>query len=157
MTARPRYRVAVGDREVELPVGWELTWLDRRAGIARLARGHAWRMVVVEGSGSDWQVTVDGRRVAVHVRTHREQLLAEAEVAARHHGGPVDVRASLPGLVVALAVTVGEEVEEGHSLLTIEAMKMQNEVRAPHAGRVAHVAVSAGETVATGALLMRLE
>jgi biotin carboxyl carrier protein len=151
------YRVAVGEREVALPAGWELTWLDREAGIARLARSDEAHVVVVDGSGTDWHVTIGGRRIPVSVRTHREQLLAEAEVAARQHGGPIDVRASLPGLVVALGAAEGEEVEEGHPLVTIEAMKMQNEVRAPHAGRVAHVAVAAGQTVATGALLLRLE
>jgi biotin carboxyl carrier protein len=152
-----RYRVAVGGREVELPTGWDLAWLDREAGIARLTRGDEVHTVVVEGAGSTWSVTVAGRRVPVSVRTHREQRIAEAEVAARHRGGPVEVRASLPGLVVTLSAAVGDDVAEGHPLLTIEAMKMQNEVRAPHAGRVAHVAVSAGQTVATGALLMRLE
>lgn len=151
------YRVEVADREVALPAGWELTWLDRGAGVARLARGDEAHVVVVEGTGTDWHVTISGRRIPVTVRTHREQLLAEAEVAARQHGGPIDVRASLPGLVVALSVSVGDEVEAGHALATIEAMKMQNEVRAPHAGRVAHVAVAAGQTVATGALLLRLE
>jgi biotin carboxyl carrier protein len=152
-----RYRVAVGGREVELPTGWDLAWLDREAGIARLTRGDEAHTVVVEGTGSTWHATVAGRRVPVSVRTHREQRIAEAEVAARHRGGPVEVRASLPGLVVTLSAAVGDDVAEGHPLLTIEAMKMQNEVRAPHAGRVAHVAVSAGQTVATGALLMRLE
>lgn len=151
------YRVAIGDREIALPAGWGLTWLDREAGIARLARDDEAHVVVIEGSGTNWHVTLAGRRIPVTVRTHREQLLAEAEVAARQHGGPIDVRASLPGLVVALSVAVGDEVEEGHALATIEAMKMQNEVRAPHAGRVAHVAVAAGQTVATGALLLRLE
>ena len=52
------------------------------------------------------------------------------------HAGPVEVRATLPGLVVAVAVAAGDEVDEGAALLTIEAMKMQNEVRAPRAGRV---------------------
>jgi biotin carboxyl carrier protein len=153
----PRYRVEVDEREVTPPSGWEITWLDRAAGIARLTREHESHTVVVEGAGSSWHVTVAGRRVPVTVRTRREQLLAEAEVAARRHGGPVEVRASLPGLVVALSAEVGDEVEEGHPLLTIEAMKMQNEVRAPHAGRVAHVAIAAGQTVATGELLLRLE
>ena len=46
---------------------------------------------------------------------------------------------------------------EGEPLLTIEAMKMQNEVRAPRPGRVMEVAVAAGQPVATGALLLRLE
>jgi biotin carboxyl carrier protein len=113
--------------------------------------------VLVEGGGSDWFVTIAGRRVPVAVRTRREQLLAEAETATRGHGGPVDVRASLPGLVVGVSAAAGSDVAEGDPLLTIEAMKMQNEVRAPRAGRIAVVAVVAGEKVATGALLLRIE
>ncbi len=67
------------------------------------------------------------------------------------------MRATLPGLVVAVGVAVGDEVAEGATLLTIEAMKMQNEVRAPRAGTVIEVAVAAGQAVATGASLVRLE
>ena len=48
-------------------------------------------------------------------------------------------------------------MDEGAPLLTIEAMKMQNEVRAPRAGPVIEVAVAAGQAVATGASLLRLE
>jgi biotin carboxyl carrier protein len=81
----------------------------------------------------------------------------EAETAARAHAGPIEVRATLPGLIVAVSVTAGDEVEAGVALLTIEAMKMQNEVRAPRAGRVVEVAVAPGQTVATGAALLRLE
>jgi biotin carboxyl carrier protein len=69
----------------------------------------------------------------------------------------VAVKATLPGLVVAGVVAVGDEGEEGAPLLTIEAMKMQNEVRAPRAGRVIEVSVAPGAAVATGAALLRLE
>ena len=67
------------------------------------------------------------------------------------------MRATLPGLVVAVAVEEGDEVAAGATLLTIEAMKMQNEVRAPQAGRVSAVVVIAGQTVAAGAALLRIE
>jgi acetyl/propionyl-CoA carboxylase alpha subunit len=137
--------------------GWSLSWLDRAAGVARLSDGHRWLLAVIEGAGSDWVVTLRGRRIPVSVRTWREQVLADAASAAAQRGGPIDIRATLPGLVVALASGEGDEVAEGASLLTIEAMKMQNEVRAPRAGRVAHVAVGPGQTVATGTLLLRLE
>ncbi len=153
----PRFSVEVDARPVEPSPGWRLTWLDRVAGVARLERDDRTLTVLVEGSGSDWFVTVAGRRIPVAVRTRREQLLAEAEVATGGHGGPVDIRASLPGLVVAVSAASGSEVAEGDSLLTIEAMKMQNEVRAPRAGRIGAVAVVAGEKVATGALLLRIE
>jgi biotin carboxyl carrier protein len=149
--------VSIDGRRVAPGAEWTLTWLDREAGIARLSRGDRWETVVIEGGGSDWHVNVRGRRVRVAVRTRREQLLAEAEVASRVHGGPIDIKATLPGLVVAIETEVGAEVEEGAPLLTIEAMKMQNEVRAPRSGHVVEIVVEAGATVATGALLLRLE
>jgi biotin carboxyl carrier protein len=63
----------------------------------------------------------------------------------------------LPGLVVAVAVQEGDEVVQGATLLTVEAMKMQNEVRSPRAGRVAGLAVIPGQAVAAGAPLLRIE
>jgi biotin carboxyl carrier protein len=112
---------------------------------------------VVEGTASEWYVVLRGRRIAVTVRTWREELLAEAERAAHRADGPLDLAATLPGLVVAVAAREGDEVVEGDRLLTIEAMKMQNEVRAPRSGRVGAIAVGPGQTVTTGQLLLRLE
>jgi acetyl/propionyl-CoA carboxylase alpha subunit len=152
------FHVEVSGRPVALAESWTLTWIDRAAGIARLrGPGGGARTVIVEGAGSGWSVTIDGRRIGVTVRTRREQLIAEAEVASRHHGGPTQVRASLPGLVVAVSAADGAEVEEGAPLVTIEAMKMQNEVRAPRAGRVGGLSVAPGMPVATGTLLLTIE
>lgn len=151
------YELRVNDEAAAAADGFTFTWLDRPRGVARLANGATSLDVVVEGAGSDWIVTLRGRRLPVTVRSWRERLLAAAEVAAAAHGGPLDVKATLPGLVVTIAAPEGTEVGEGDPLLTIEAMKMQNEVRAPRAGRVASVAVSAGQAVSTGQLLLRLE
>lgn len=148
--------IRIGD-ETATPGDWRLEWDDRARGLARLIGEQRTVPVVVEGSGTDWFVTLRGRRIPVSVRTWRERLMAEAERAATIHSGPVAVKATLPGLVVAVAVAVGDEVEEGAPLLTIEAMKMQNEVRAPRAGRVIEVSVASGVAVATGAALLRLE
>jgi biotin carboxyl carrier protein len=151
------FELRVAGETVDLPQGWHVTWSDRAQGIARLADGTRSLLAVVEGAGSDWTVTLRGRRMPVTVRSWREQVLAEAESAATERGGPIEIRATLPGLVVALSSAEGSEVAEGDPLLTIEAMKMQNEVRAPRAGRVAQMAVSPGQAVATGTLLLRLE
>jgi acetyl/propionyl-CoA carboxylase alpha subunit len=151
------YELSVEGSQVEPLTGWTLTWLDAAAGLARLDNGTSSELCLVEGSGSDWVVTLRGRRIPVTVRSWRERVLAEAETAARRHDGPIEVRATLPGLVVAIAVKEGDEVVAGATLLTIEAMKMQNEVRAPQAGRVATIAVQAGQAVAAGAPLLRLE
>jgi biotin carboxyl carrier protein len=147
----------VGGEEVTPADGWQLTWLDRRRGIARLSSGEETRLVHVEGSGTEWYVTLHGRRVQVLVQSWRERTLAEAQLAAAASAGPVEIRSTLPGLVVAVNVAVGSEVEEGQPLVTIEAMKMQNEVRAPRAGTIGLVAVSAGAAVAAGVILLRLD
>ncbi|HSK94036.1 MAG TPA: acetyl-CoA carboxylase biotin carboxyl carrier protein subunit [Candidatus Angelobacter sp.] len=151
------YEIRVGDRVVSPADGWRLESDDDAHGTARLTDGRRSIPVIVEGSGPDRVVTLHGRRFEVGVRSWRERLLAEAERATQAHAGPVTVKATLPGLVVAVVVGEGDEVEEGAALLTIEAMKMQNEVRAPRAGRVIEVAVASGQAVATGAALVRLE
>lgn len=148
----------VGGRAVELGEGWSVTWLPEDPRLARLTDPIGRHLTaVVEGSGTNWYVTIGGRRIEVAARTWRERVLAEAESQAAAAGGPIMVKATLPGLVVAVMVEIGTEVAAGAPLLTIEAMKMQNEVRAPREGRVVEVAVSPGEAVATGVLLVRLE
>ncbi len=145
-----------GDRVSE-PDGWTMSWLNARQGMARLGDGQQVLIALVEGSGSDWVVTLRGRRIPVRVMTWRERMLAEAETATGRPAGPVSVTATLPGLIVAVATAVGSEVAEGEALVTIEAMKMQNEVRAPRAGRVTEVHVAPGSRVAAGDPLVRIE
>ena len=149
--------LVVEGQAVEPADAWTFAWVDRAAGVARLSDGSRSISCLVEGAGSEWFVTINGRRILVGARTWRERMLAKAESAAAGHGGPVDVKATLPGLVVAVGVEEGDDVAAGAPLLTIEAMKMQNEVRAPRAGRVVVVAVGAGQAVAAGATLLRIE
>jgi biotin carboxyl carrier protein len=151
------YEVNVAGVRREPATGWHLVLDDAAHGVGRLVNGEASIPVVLEGSGSEWTVTLRGRRIPVEVRTWRERLLAEAETASQAHAGPVVVKTTLPGLVVTVAVEPGNEVAEGTTLLTIEAMKMQNEVRAPRAGTVVEVSVAPGQAVATGTPLVRIE
>ena len=66
------------------------------------------------------------------------------------------VKAQIPGRVGRLWVAEGDTVEAGQRLLAIEAMKMENEVRAPHAGTVESVRVAAGSSVELGDELLRM-
>ena len=75
----------------------------------------------------------------------------------RRAGTLVALQGRGPGRVASIAVSPGETVETGHALLVVEAMKMQNELRAPRAGTVRAVAVAAGQTVEAGALLVVIE
>jgi acetyl/propionyl-CoA carboxylase alpha subunit len=157
MIDRDHLEVHVAGTAAEPGAGWELEWVDRASGIVRARKGGRAVMLLVEGVGSHWAVTIRGRRIPVEVRGWRERVLARAETAARDDAGPLTVSATLPGLIVTVAVRPGDEVQEGDPLLTIEAMKMQNEVRAPRGGRIIEVSIAPGQAVATGVALLRLE
>jgi biotin carboxyl carrier protein len=59
--------------------------------------------------------------------------------------------------VLEVAAAAGDEVAAGQRLCTLEAMKMEHELRAPRAGRLASVEIAAGQQVAPGQVLMRYE
>jgi biotin carboxyl carrier protein len=78
----------------------------------------------------------------------RDRATAGQDAAVQH--GPTEVRAIIPGRVVAVAVVAGEAVSAGQRLLAVEAMKMENELRAPRDGTIDRVVVAVGETVELG-------
>jgi biotin carboxyl carrier protein len=105
------------------------------------------------------EVVVDGWRFELEIESELHARLRDRGRRAANdagHGGPTDVRAMIPGVVVSVSVAEGDEVEAGQPLLVVEAMKMQNEVRAPRMGRVDRVAVGAGKTIELGELLLVL-
>ena len=64
------------------------------------------------------------------------------------------VKSPMPGNILKINVTVGQKVNEGDTLLVLEAMTMENEIAAPKAGTVAQIIVSKGAVVETGAPLV---
>jgi biotin carboxyl carrier protein len=104
------------------------------------------------------EVVIDGWRIEIVLESDRRAALRER--ATRDRGGaagssgPTEVRAIIPGRIVAVSVVPGDVVTAGQQVLVLEAMKMQNELRAPRAGGVERVAVAVGENVEVGDLLM---
>jgi biotin carboxyl carrier protein len=106
------------------------------------ARGRVALEVVVAG----WRFELEVEDA--HLADLRERATSGHEAVVRH--GPTEVRAIIPGRVVSVAVEAGEAVTVGQRLLAVEAMKMENELRAPRDGTVERVAVAVGETVELG-------
>ena len=86
-----------------------------------------------------------------------EAARGEGPAQKKVASGPVRVMAPMPGRVLRVQVSPGDEVPGGQALVVVEAMKMENELKAPRAGRVLEVAVREGQPVETGALLVVLE
>ena len=108
----------------------------------------------------DVEVVVDGWRFDLVVEDAERATLRGR--ATRDHatvgvgGGPVEIRAIIPGRVAAVHVVPGDTVTAGEPVLVVEAMKMQNELRAPRDGTVARVAIGSGQTIEIGDLLVVL-
>ena len=107
------------------------------------------------------EVVVDGWRFELLVEDDARAALRERasrdRTAAGTTGGPLEIRAIIPGRIASVAVAPGDTVQAGQTLLAVEAMKMQNELRAPRAGTVARVPAGAGATVEVGDTLVVLE
>lgn len=101
-----------------------------------------------------FEASSGGRRLFLTVADKRDRPAKQRSDAA---SGPVEVRAQMPGKIISLLVAPGTEIEAGQSLLVIEAMKMQNEVKSPRSGTVSRLLVSEGETVPANHKLVIIE
>jgi biotin carboxyl carrier protein len=112
--------------------------------------------VTVEGSPPQLGVVGSGQRTYVKVESDRMRAANKAQgggLSAKER----DVRSPMPGRVVKVLVTVGEEVAAGQAVAVVEAMKMENEVRAKKGGIVAKIPVKDGATVEGNAVLVAFE
>jgi biotin carboxyl carrier protein len=107
-------------------------------------------------ASSELALRIDG--VPVRARVQSELERQSTRLRAGGAGAKAaQVRAPLPGRIVKLSVKVGDRVLLGAPLLTIEAMKMENEIAAPRGGRITRVLVEPGATVDADAELLSIE
>jgi biotin carboxyl carrier protein len=111
--------------------------------------------LTVEGAPPDVGVVASGRRAYVRVESERMRSAAQAKRSKSGDGEKL-VRSPMPGRVVRVLVAKGDAVVAGQSLVVVEAMKMENEVRAKAAATVAQVHVATGDTVEGNAKLVTL-
>jgi len=100
-------------------------------------------------------ISVNGQSVPVHMRVAGAGRRRDAGGAAGV--GPQKVTAPMPGKVVRVLVKPGDEVKAKQGLVVVEAMKMENELKAARAGRVRDVLASEGRSVDAGAVLVIVE
>ena len=102
--------------------------------------------VELEQDGEMWKATVEGKTFQIQVPD-----AGPAPKQRRSAGGKSKksgkVTANIPGKVVTVEVTVGQEVEEGQVVMILEAMKMQNEIQAPVSGTVTEIHCEEGQSI----------
>ena len=112
--------------------------------------------ITVNGTTYDVQVEELGATSAPAPVAAPAPKAAPAPAAPAGQAGSIEVNAPMPGTIVSVAVTAGQAVKKGDTLVVIEAMKMENEIAAPQDGTVATINCTKGESVDSGKLLVSM-
>ena len=100
---------------------------------------------------------VDGHRFEGEALDERTRAIRDITAASGQASGPAPVNAPMPGLVVRVNVAVGDKVQAGQGVIVMEAMKMENELRASAPGTVKAIHAEVGKAVEKGTTLVELE
>lgn len=162
-----RYYSRIGEREYIVDIDNETVLVDgepvsvdlKKIGIDELYSmlfGGQSNELLIEANRYDYKVTLRGEQYQVQVEDERTRRLNATRKLVLPDGD-IAVTAPIPGLVVKVLVADGDTIAEDQPLVILEAMKMENELRAVRPGRVKHVKVTAGQRVEQNAVLMVLE
>ena len=102
------------------------------------------------------QIMINGSLYTVDVEDE-ELARLKSQVKEKHHAGGEQIKAPMPGRIIAIEVAIGDKVEAGQGVAIIEAMKMENELRAHSGGVVKEIQTKIGDAVNKNDVLVILE
>jgi biotin carboxyl carrier protein len=164
-----KYIVTVAGREIDVDIDGDQVRVGERTYSAALQRvpGTPLRhllvdgrpsTLVIEGNGrGQWTIGVRGERWDVEAVDERTRHIRSLTGAVAGDRGAAPLKAPMPGLVVRILAEPGQGVTHGAGVVVLEAMKMENELKAPADARVKAVRVRPGEPVEKGQVLVEFE
>ena len=133
--------------------------VERSPGVYSVIQNNQSVLVTVQPAGTNakqLRVEVNGEPFDIHIKDSLDQRL-DTLGFSKLSGKKVNVvKAPMPGLVIDVAVSEGQELKEGERLLILEAMKMENSILMPNDGQVKQVMVKPGQAVEKGQVLVEL-
>jgi biotin carboxyl carrier protein len=165
-----RYFVTVEDRTFVVELAGKVVTVDGTEHTVDLAghAGNAYRHMLLDSEGhamlvragsarGEWEVQMKGRTLLLEALDERTRTIREMTGGATAQRSVLAVRAPMPGLILRIEVEPGQEVRAGQGVIVMEAMKMENELRADGGGVVARILVSTGQAVEKNAVLVEFE
>ncbi len=165
-----KYYVTIAGKEHEVSIDGDSVTLDgisMRAHVEELQGtpitivtigNEVHRLVAKRGAEKgQFTLSVGGHRIVAEALDDRSHTIRKLTGASAKAKGPAHLHAPMPGLIVRINVEAGDPVQAGQGLVVMEAMKMENELRATAAGKVRRVAVKTGSAVEKGAILLEME
>ncbi len=165
-----KYFVTVNGEEHEVVLDGDGVHLDGRTVRAHVAdvEGTPARLVTIGDAvhrvltrrgarRGIYMLSIDGYRYDVDALDERARTIRELSGGTSVAAGPAPLMAPMPGLIVRINAEPGDRVQAGQGLVVMEAMKMENELRAATSGTVKAVLVAVGTPVEKGAVLLEME
>lgn len=145
-------------------ITWLIDGIEATADVHRvsdkefhiLIEGKSYRAFIEKSNpeAKEMVLIINGDRIQLKAKGRYTDLLESLGMSALVSVKAKDLKAPMPGLVLEVGVTSGQEVEEGDTLLVLEAMKMENVIKATAPGIVTDVKVSSGDSVEKGQVLV---
>lgn len=124
------------------------------AGVVSLLLNNQSFEGAVHHTEEGWEVLLRGEVYQASVQDERAYRLAKARGELAADTGEVQLKSPMPGVIVTVPVTVGEEVKQGQTVIILESMKMQNELKASRDATVLAINVAAGQAVEKNQVLL---
>ena len=149
-----RYYVSIADPEGGEPQAFAVDF-DDSAGAAHLRIGERSYLVEVSERGGRYAACVQTHCLEARLITAEQRLREQLDGSLGSSANKIE--AKMPGKVLEVFVEAGAEVAEGDNIAVLEAMKMENTIRAPKDGTIASVGVAKGDSVQAGQTLVEFE
>jgi biotin carboxyl carrier protein len=144
--------IAVDDNKYEIDIV-----MVEKGVYSILYNGHSYNLELIEGDNSKkYQVNTFARSFLVEIIDAETKYLHNRLLGTEHEGEN-DISSPMPGKVVKIPVSIGENVTSGQTLIVVEAMKMQSEFKAKANRTVKEILVKEGDTVNAHQIMMRVE
>lgn len=144
--------VVNGNKEINV----ELSEINKHSYLLRI-ENKVYEVAVNRNGNDKYSFLLDGFYFETEVRTtlqeKAKELLSNREQAAHHD----TIKAPMPGLILKVKKKVGDTVEMGESVVILEAMKMENEIRSPASGKIKEIVGKEGKSVEKGGIILSIE
>lgn len=133
-------------------------WRSLHGALHTLQTGDArTELLASVGGGGEVRLVIDGLEYAAEVVDEARARLASVAGARGGSHTRLELRSPMPGLLIDVRCSIGDEVQPGQPLVVLQAMKMENELSLPRGGKVTAISAAAGQTVEQGQVLVVVE
>ena len=136
----------------------ELKYIKESSTIYKVfSENRIYNLEIVERDDNSVSLSINGHVTSIQIRDHISQMLEKLGMEEQASNSAKEIKAPMPGTILSLDVSTGDDVRKGDKILLLEAMKMENVIKSPGAGVVKKILVNQGDAVEKNAVLIEME